>query len=624
MIRPVPEFSPAADFSHLPESSPVAEFSAVPRLSHLADFSPVVDRRSTRSADSAPANSNELAPADSHDLAPVDSNDRDSAAFAGPDPAPALAAEAGPDVSAETVVSTDRAHPTETSGLVELDALGEEIAELSAQLNAATHRLLERIAAFDRLFEQCGGGTGFRSPAHWLAWRTGLTAGAAREKVRVARALSGLPRTSAAMARGALSYSKVRALTRIATAANEAELLEVAEHATAAQLERLVRGWRSQDREEARVAERERHLRRRLSLYPDEDGGWRIRGRLDPEVGAVLEKALAAAGEALHGRAARDAHGSRVTAPQRRADALGLLAEAALRGDLSAGNGDDFSAENNDDFSAETDDDFSAENNDHLSMENDAGVNDGRQQDRTEPGRREQDGSRQDKTGWDGAISSRADRFQVVLHLERAPWERATERTTSGRGFGSPGTTILTGSLADGLHVSAETARRIACDAGLVTMVHDAEGRTLDVGRRTRTVPTALRRALAHRDRRCRFPGCENRYCDAHHVRHWSEGGRTRLDNLVLLCRRHHRAVHEEGFRVEMDLPPAGPVSIRFFRPDGRGIPEVPRARAAAPTTTAAASPALATAPGWGWGSAEGFDPGLVLEGRPKGRIPSG
>ena len=127
---------------------------------------------------------------------------------------------------------------------------------------------------------------------------------------------------------------------------------------------------------------------------------------------------------------------------------------------------------------------------------------------------------------------------------------------------------------AGGIHVSAQTARRLACDAATVTMRHGPGGEILDVGRRTRTISPALRRALAARDRRCRFPGCDNRRVDAHHLRHWADGGRTALDNLVLLCRRHHRAVHEEGFRVAMDA--AG--HVRFAHPDGRPLVEAPPA----------------------------------------------
>ncbi len=103
-------------------------------------------------------------------------------------------------------------------------------------------------------------------------------------------------------------------------------------------------------------------------------------------------------------------------------------------------------------------------------------------------------------------------------------------------------------------------------------MTHNGEGRILNVGRKTRLISPALRRALTHRDHGCRFPGCGLRFCDAHHVKHWAEGGETRLDNLVLLCRRHHRCVHEEGYRVERGVDG----EFRFFRPDGPEIPQAP------------------------------------------------
>ena len=122
---------------------------------------------------------------------------------------------------------------------------------------------------------------------------------------------------------------------------------------------------------------------------------------------------------------------------------------------------------------------------------------------------------------------------------------------------------------------ASEAARRVACDAGLVVLRHAPDGGVLDVGRRTRTVPTALRRALEGRDRnQCQFPGCSSRHCDAHHVVHWADGGATQLANLVLLCRFHHRAVHEEGFQVVADA--AG--RFQFLRPDGAPLPAAPPA----------------------------------------------
>lgn len=103
-------------------------------------------------------------------------------------------------------------------------------------------------------------------------------------------------------------------------------------------------------------------------------------------------------------------------------------------------------------------------------------------------------------------------------------------------------------------------------------MKHDSDGKILDVGRRTRTIPTAIRRALTVRDEGCQFPGCGLGHCEAHHLKHWANGGETSLDNLVLLCRRHHRAVHEEGYRIVR----TSSGDLRFFRPQGWEIPYVP------------------------------------------------
>src|SRR5213078_633781 len=183
--------------------------------------------------------------------------------------------------------------------IVELDRIGDEIAELSAHLDAATARLLDLIREFDA---RGGWNNGFLSCAHWLCYRVGLEMGAARERVRVARALGTLPRLAEALARGELSYSKVRALTRIATPETEERLLRVGTAGTAEHVERIVRGWRRVDRQaEARETAR-RHASRALHVYQDGDGMVVVRGRLDQEVGAVLLQALAAARETLHQR----------------------------------------------------------------------------------------------------------------------------------------------------------------------------------------------------------------------------------------------------------------------------------------------------------------------------------
>lgn len=120
--------------------------------------------------------------------------------------------------------------------------------------------------------------------------------------------------------------------------------------------------------------------------------------------------------------------------------------------------------------------------------------------------------------------------------------------------------------LEDAGTITPEVARRWACDANVSRVITDARSEPLDVGRRTRVVPPPLRRAVAVRDRGCAFPSCDRPpgWCDAHHVRHWADGGETTLENLVLLCRAHHRVIHNRGFGLAMrEGRPA------FSRPDG-------------------------------------------------------
>jgi hypothetical protein len=155
---------------------------------------------------------------------------------------------------------------------------------------------------------------------------------------------------------------------------------------------------------------------------------------------------------------------------------------------------------------------------------------------------------------------SRAERYQVVLYVEESTLSADAE----------PGMS----ELEDGTQVSAETARRLSCDASRVVVSRDEDGAIHNVGRRTRTVPPATRRALEARDRGCRFPGCGLRFTDAHHVEHWADGGETALRNLVLLCRRHHRRVHEDGWKICSDKN--GQVVV--FTPTGKALGQVPKA----------------------------------------------
>jgi uncharacterized protein DUF222/HNH endonuclease len=374
-----------------------------------------------------------------------------------------------------------------------IDRLGNEIAELSAHLEAATARLLDLIREFDA---RDGWNTGFRSCAHWLSWRVGLDLGAARQRVRVARALGTLPRLAEALAHGELSYAKVRALTRVATPETEEQLLKFGRTGTADHVERLVRGWRRVDRIAEARETAERHKRRALHVYQDEDGMVTVKGRLEPEVGALFMQALAAAREKLYQQrrltetpsCPGDVSAETPPLAEQQADALALLAETALHHGVDPG----------------------------------------------APG----------------------ERYQVVVHVD-APALADPDQ---------PGQSVLD----DGTHVSAETSRRLACDASRVVMQHARDGRIVEVAARTRTIPPALRRALQHRDHGCRFPGCNVRFGQGHHIRHWAQGGPTTLSNLALLCRRHHRCVHEEGYQV--DRLPNG--ELEFRRPDGRLLPE--------------------------------------------------
>ncbi len=405
--------------------------------------------------------------------------------------------------------------------------LGETIAALVARLHAATYELLVLLREFDA---RSGWNNGFLSCAHWLHWRTGIDLGAAREKVRVAKALPALPRISMAMQHGQVSYAKVRALTRVATAENERSLLDLALAGNCAHVERFVRAWRRVDRVQAAREGEAKHLSRQLSTWVDDDGMVVIRGRLTPEVGAVVQRALEAAADRLFretsGAATGNAMAEELTPAQRRADALALLAESAMAANFDGG--------------------------------------------------------------------TAGDRYQVVLHVNAD--DAADTRLDSSTPSAS--SAVLDGALEvdhGALYVSTETSQRLACDASLVHMRHAADGAVLVVGRKTRTIPPSIRRALAARDTNCRFPGCTSRRCDAHHVEHWSDGGATRLDNLVLLCRRHHRAVHEGGFGVIRGLDGV----LAFLRPDGAPLQVAPAAPPDLPGRHDARPPVTGKLPTW-------------------------
>lgn len=442
--------------------------------------------------------------------------------------------------------------PPHASEVDALEELGEAIAVLAAHIHAATARFLTLVAEFDR--RRGWEVAGHRSCAHWLAARVGIDLGTAREKVRAARRLEELPKTRAAMARGELSFSQVRALTRVATPENEVTLLELGRGLATHRLEQMVRGWKMGSRETEAEREQARLDSRCFSLAPDASGMYVVRGRLPPELGILVMRAIEAAGDVLfreeHRKGERKDTGQRRDGPtpgentaaavdpeaavrdaaRRRADALGVLAEIALARGLGQ------------------------ESSECTCREGRVGEG------------HESPGVQTGRAGRCSCVfplplsGSGAERYQVVLHVDEGTLLGEEDEAEANRGTGaSPGadtgpvvaSAYGRSEFSDGTRVSPETSRRISCDSGLIPMIHGVDGGIIGVGRKRRTVSPALRRALEARDRGCRFPGCGSRYTDAHHVRHWAEGGPTDLDNCLLLCRHHHRLVHEGGWTIQ-------------------------------------------------------------------------
>lgn len=362
------------------------------------------------------------------------------------------------------------------------------ITELWGQITAATHRFLELIGELDETEEwSCGGIT---SCAHWLNIYCGIGMVAAREKLRVARAIRGLPAINAAFREGRVSYSKVRAMTRVATPENEEVLLNIAVHGTASHVERTARYFRKVERIEEAIEAAAVHQDRYFDIRPDDCNHVILQGRVPIEVGAVIERAIDVMMElaelepklpwGAQGNSAESASAVELAVPEDRdsvgacrADALRVLAEQFL--------------------------------------------------------------AHQEKLSGGGT-----DRYQIVVHINQ---QQLSGEDGDGR---------VRSEIEDGPSLAAETARRLGCDGALVGIVDDENGEPLNIGRKTRAIPAALRRALKARDGGCRFPGCSNtRFTEGHHIKHWANGGETKLENLVTLCHSHHHLLHEGGFEVE-------------------------------------------------------------------------
>jgi hypothetical protein len=358
-----------------------------------------------------------------------------------------------------------------------IEELEQSIVTRAERMSADMYAFLVDVREFDEL----GGFVdwGQQTCAEWLAWRCDLGLNAARERVRVAHALDVLPLISGAFAAGKLSYTKVRALTRVATPRNEADLLAFALKTTAVRVEERVAQMRNASPES--TADARRNLEGR-ALRVLRDVG---RGTLTITVELPFEQ-----GELV-------------------CRALDLAVQQRL------------------------DDGSTARDTGWLARQADALV----------------DVARSYLAGGSEAPSSGADRYQVVVHVDAAALAGGEGRSD----------------------LPIETVRRLACDASIVRVTDGPDGEPLDVGRKRRTPSSALRRALWSRDRGCVFPGCTHRrFVDTHHVHHWTKGGGTSLDNLLLLCSAHHTLVHEGGFGITKDAQGRW----RFRRPDGRAIQE--------------------------------------------------
>jgi hypothetical protein len=362
------------------------------------------------------------------------------------------------------------------SNPVSIDELDVAIADLSVRINVSTCELLVLIREFDERRGYLK--WGFHSCADWLHWRCDLGLKAARERVRVSHALKCLPQMSSAFSRGALTYSKVRALTRVASRQTESALIEFAMRTTAARVDDRCRQMRNARPESLEEAQRN-HARRTLRVFREPDRGrMTITVELPMEEGEVICRAL---DKAVEGQAGNGPEFADASWQGQQADALVAVARTFLSG------------------------------------------------------------------GPCGRTAS-ADHYQIMIHVDQTA-------LTEGRGRSD---------------LPVETVRRLGCDGSVVPIVDGTKGVPLSVGRKQRIVSTAIKRALHARDGGCAFPGCTNTlFVDAHHIRHWSQGGETSLENTMLLCSAHHRLVHEGGYTIRRDAHDRW----YFCRPDGRAVP---------------------------------------------------
>jgi hypothetical protein len=451
----------------------------------------------------------------------------------------------------------------------EMKALGEEIATFAAKLDVATHALITRLRRFDA--NEGWAQDDFVTCAHWLSWRTGIGLNAAREKVRVARALAELPRIDALFGKGELSFSKVRAITRVATPASEQDFIDIAMNATASQVERLCQAYRrTHEDKDASMPKPRRYVRRSKTLR----GMTRIEMQLPPEEAEVVWDALMSAMDAGDAAGKRTGEASNLDGTKRDTDAPAEAGDAepatdveptmqdgrAATAEITAVTREPMTLRGRTDVAAVVRPPVAGAVADVTAVTREPDVgNDLASTDRGvhddgccagAPVLPANDGEAQEE--------ARAD---AMVEMARA-YLRLRPRTL-GSGYDlvmittqerlEAGANEVGAVMRDGTPLPLEVARMLACDSARVNVTADRTGALLDVGRSTRTIPPAIARALWLRDGGCRVPGCgRRRHLQAHHIIHWVDGGPTCLSNLLLVCSRHHKAIHEGRISVEI------------------------------------------------------------------------
>ncbi len=430
------------------------------------------------------------------------------------------------------------------------DELSAEITLLAGQINAANYQFLKLIAEFDNRDAWAGGGV--KNCAHWLNWTCGIALSAAREKIRVAHCLEQLPLINNAFSLGEISYSKVRAMTRVATNETEEFLLMLAKHGTASHMEKTVRKYqqvKKSDTYSHKSSDQfDEFTERTMLSYQDDDGMWVIHAKLPAESGALIVKAI----EAILQESTDTNEQNSQTEENETEDNNTLSSDSDTdtnKAPLSMTNN---SNEENLNHSAITENSVSAETEFETPLKLTFG------QKRADALVMMAEHYLAAATNDEGIMSLAGnERTQVMLHvdihtlMEHQANKDCCHSPLSGLKPHKPQTCHL-----DNDHwISPETARRLSCDASLVTVLTDDKDNVLNIGRRSRTIPPAIQRALSIRDTTCRHPSCcATRYLDAHHIQHWADGGETKLNNLVMLCRHHHRQLHQGVFSIEVSF----------------------------------------------------------------------